>query len=140
MDETATQGAPVAHLHVADLRSEFGQERAFVAEQRGSFNVVVGRHRADGYVAAGRANVIEIGDAADVDNGLRLCQAQFHRRHQAVPAGQDFGVRAMQFQERNRFLECCGAQIVERGGNHGSEVAGLWYCPAVCATGRFVFM
>jgi hypothetical protein len=49
--------------------------------------------------------MVEIGDAADVDNDLRLSQTQFHGRQKTVPAGQHFSVGAMQFEQRGRFVD-----------------------------------
>ena len=118
VDEAAAERSPVAHLDVADVRSQLGQQRTSISKQRRGFDVVVRRHGADGDVPVCFADVIEIGDPPEVDDRLGLGQPQFHRRNQAVAAGEQLRVVTVLREKLDRLVDRRWTEIFELSGIH----------------------
>ena len=78
----------------------------------------MGRQSAEHDPVALATDEPEIREPSDVDDHLRLCEAELHRRQQAVAAGQELRVIAVPGEQSQRFVERRGPDVVERGGNH----------------------
>src|SRR5690348_682017 len=74
--------------------------------------------RADVQLASLLLDVVELLDAVDVDERLRLRQAQSHERDQAVPACQHLGVLAELLEQLRRLIHGGGTGVFESGWNH----------------------
>src|SRR5579863_886191 len=114
MSEASADGSAIADLHVANLRSSFGQKRAFFAEKLGGGDLRMSGESADGDVVSVFADVIEAAEMADVDDVTRRSEAELHQRKQAVAAGEDFGFVTVAPQEAQRLVERFGSLIFER--------------------------
>ena len=71
------------------------------------------RHRANYNFLVLLANTAQIGDAAEIDQRVRPRQAQFHRRQQSVPAGDEARLSVARDQAA-RLVEALRAAIPER--------------------------
>jgi hypothetical protein len=89
----------VTHLGVADLAGRVGQDRALALEQLREVRFFHGGQGADSDVVAAVADVVQVADAADVDQHRRGGQPQPHQRQQRVPAGQQLGFLAVLAEE-----------------------------------------
>ena len=68
------------------------QQRLALAHERRSLDRPLGRHGADGEPAVRLADVVEVGDPAEVEQQLRTREPHVEQRHQALAAGQDLGL------------------------------------------------
>src|SRR5258708_1096866 len=85
---------------------------------------------------AGHRDVAEAARAVDVDQGLRLREPELHHRDQAVPSGQDAGLRAEPGQQRDRVRDAGGPLVLHvRRNLHAAlprataRVTSLRSCP-----------
>src|SRR2546421_5741056 len=118
MRRGAADGAPIPYLGIADLGCGARQQRQLLLEQVGELDVVMAGQRADRDMAILFADVIEVADAADVDQEGRRGEAQLHERDEAMPAGEDLRLLAVLDQLCNRFRKCAGDDVIECGWNH----------------------
>ena len=93
--DRSADGAPVAHLGIADLPGDVGQQRHVTLQHLADLEVPVAGQGADDHPVAVLADVGQIGQPADVDQHRRRRQAQLHQRQQRVAAGQQLGVFAV---------------------------------------------
>src|SRR5437773_2354440 len=112
MHQTATERPAITDLDVAYVHCDFGQERTTAAEKIRTFDIVVRRHRADRDVVVLLADVAEISDPADVDDGLGLREPEFHGGNEAVSACKDFRVFALAKQSYG-FIEASRPMIIK---------------------------
>src|SRR5438132_11047250 len=63
-----------------------------MAYQRRALDIAMARERANHQAAILLAYVSEIGQAIDIHQVLRLCQAHIEQRDKALPTGKHFGV------------------------------------------------
>ena len=56
--------------------------------------------------------------AVQIDQELRLREAETHGGDQAVAAGERFGLLAEALQKRQRFVHACRCVVLERSGDH----------------------
>ena len=92
MRQAASDRSLVSHLHVADVRRAFRQQRTNILQQVRRFNLIMCRHRADANLTVFLTNVREVFEATYVDEHRRHRQTEFHRRNQTVSAGENLGV------------------------------------------------
>ncbi len=69
--DRATDGAPVAHLRVADLAGHVGQQRHVMLQHLADLEVAVAGQGADGHPIAVLPDVGQVGQPADVDQHRR---------------------------------------------------------------------
>ena len=121
MRHRAADGAQIADLDVADVRDGV----AGPLELRLRHDLGVGRHRPDLRSAVLRvARADEAGDAPDVHEGGRPCEAQLHERQQALAAGDD--LRAGLAGGLRRLLDRAGSDVVECGRDHAWPPFAAW--------------
>ncbi len=65
-------------------------------------------------------DIVEAGDAVDIDQNRRPQQAEIEHRHKALPAGKNLRVAAGRGQGRDRHVDTGGGDIVESGRLHRS--------------------
>src|SRR5262249_34108536 len=101
-------------------------------------DVVVAGERADREVAAVVADVAELAEPADVDQGLRHRQPQLHQREQRVPAGQE--LRLLTAGRQVQGVVHGGGPLVGEGhGDHQARLslaAVAWFSLAAASTAR----
>ena len=68
--------------------------------------------------AVALVDAVQVRNAADVDQHLRLAQAQLHQRHEAVAAGDELAALAGRRQLRQRIVERGGARVFECRRDH----------------------
>src|SRR5437773_8760026 len=78
----------------------------------------MGRHRTDREPPVRFANVTEVRDAAQIDDGFRPGQPQLHRGNQTVAAGEQFRVLTVLCEELHRFVERRRTEVFEWSGIH----------------------
>ena len=103
--DTAAQRAPVADLGVANACGGLGHGRAPGLQDGRRRDVVVYGRGTDDDPAISLVDALQVGKMADVDQRLRLAQAQLHQRHQAVSAGDELAAFARRRQLRQRIVE-----------------------------------
>ena len=81
-------------------------------------DVTVAGKRPDPEVTACLLDVVEVGNAVDVDDGRGVGEAQFHEGDQAHPPGQHLGLLAVVRHHLAGFLEGSGGFVVKAGGIH----------------------
>src|SRR6185437_2597081 len=118
MDETSTDGAFVADLHIAEMAGGFWQQRTGAAQNIGGLNLKMRGHGADADLAALFFYIREVFDAAEIDEHFGLHKAQLHGGKQAVAAGQDFGVIFVLAQERDCVIEGFGGDVIKTCWDH----------------------
>ena len=105
--QAAAYRAAVANLTVADLASQVGQRGDRSGESGVRGHRSVGAHRADLDHSARHRDVVQAGDAGQVDQRLGRGQAEFHRREQRLAAGNQLGTigagSARGFSQRRGF-------------------------------------
>src|SRR5262249_40085448 len=80
--------------------------------------LVLRRHRADDDVSAIGANALKIGNAGEVDQMRRSCEAELHHGDEAVPAGEGARVLAKLIEQPDGFSDRCRTMVGERSGYH----------------------
>jgi hypothetical protein len=85
--------------------------------------------RADPQAALILLEVVEPGDPVDVDERLGRRETELHQGNQALATGENFGGVTSLAQERERFLERPGRQVLEAGGVHQLLLSGGWLGP-----------
>src|SRR5438093_12925350 len=73
------------------------------------------RHRADGNLAVGLPDVIQIRDAGQIDQDFRLREPKLHRRYETMAAGENFRIVV---EQPHGFVESARPVIIECSGNH----------------------
>jgi hypothetical protein len=103
--QRAHQGAAVADDRVGDERCRRGHRGLPVGEEVGVLEVDVPAQGADPDRAVGVDAVVgEPGQPVDVDEQVRVREAQLEHRHQALPAGEHLAVRAAG-EQRERLVQ-----------------------------------
>ena len=82
VDERAAEGAAVAHLRVAHLAGGVRQQRQLGRQQAGARHLVMTGQGANGDMAARIADVVQLGQPADVDQDLGDREPQLHQGQQ----------------------------------------------------------
>ncbi len=95
MGQGATEGAPVAHLGIANLVGGIGEQRDLLFQQRRRLEVVVTRQGADGDLIATLLDVRKTGNPADVDEHRRGGKPQLHQWQERMAAGNQLGLVAV---------------------------------------------
>ena len=72
MSDTAADGAAIAHLYVGDCGCRLWQQRTFLFQQVGIFDLRMGDQGADDQVIAFFGNRVETRNAADVEEISRF--------------------------------------------------------------------
>ena len=137
--QRAADRAAVPDLRVADLAGGVREQRQLAGQHVGGGDVVVAGERADREVAAVVADVAELAEPADVDQGLRHRQPQLHQREQRVPAGQELRVFAALGRQVQGLVHGGGPLVGEGHGNHQaclSLAAAAWSSLAAARTAR----
>ena len=116
--QTAADGAAVAHLRIADRLGALGHHWTPLVQQRRGGDLVVHGAGADHDLAVALADAGEVGDAADVDEELRLAEPQLHQRHQAVAAGDELAGAAGGRDPGQCVVDRGRAYVVECRRNH----------------------
>ena len=80
------------------------------------------RQRAYPQGVAGYGNAAQFGKLTDIDDPLRRDQAQVHRRHQALAAGQEFRLVAVGDQHLQGVGHAGGAGVAESRGLHACDL------------------
>jgi hypothetical protein len=114
----AAQRAAVADLGVAHLCGDVGKDAAVRPYERVPYHRGMRGGCADDDAVPVVADALQRLEASDVDERGRGCQAQFHQREQAVPAGEDLGVLTVLRQRGDCLLDGAGPDVHERGGDH----------------------
>ncbi len=115
--------APVPDLGVADLPGGVGEQRQVAAEQAGRGQVGVSAQRAHRDMTAVVADVAEVTEPADVDQGLRHGQAQLHQREQRMPAGQELRAVAALGRQLKSLIQGGGPLIGKGCGDQPSRLS-----------------
>ena len=123
--KAAADGAHVAHLRIGHRGRRLGQHGRPRRHQVRRLKLGVGGHRAYGKAAVLFANVGHVAYSAQVDDNLRLGQAQLHQRNEAVAAGQQLGVLTVLFQQFDRLGDRRGGEVLEGAGNHLHLLSGV---------------
>src|SRR5882724_11316478 len=108
----------VAHGGVADHGRGLRHDRAFALQHLRGLYLPVGGHRPERDRAAGLLDAGEPTHLAQVDEMLRLGEAQLHHRDQAVTTREDLGVVELAEQLQG-LRDAGGGVILERGWVHG---------------------
>jgi hypothetical protein len=114
------------------MRRGLGQQGTLFEQEFRRLDLLVRLHRADGDAAAGLANGIQVRDPRDVDHDLRAREAQLHRGDQAVAAREHLGVVAVTHEQRQRFIDRRGADVV--------EICGIHIVPGPAEAGRHIML
>jgi len=113
--QRAAERPAVAHDRVGDHLLGVAEERVVLGDQLGLQQVDVPRQRPDPDLAFLLADVGELVELVDVDQVLRVGQAELHHRQQAVTARDDARLGAEPLERFDRalharrtlILECC---------------------------------
>src|SRR5687767_4547817 len=127
MRQAAAERAAIAHLWIADLCRRVRDDRATPVEQGGRRHVVVHGAGADLELPIVLLDAGEPRDARDVDERLRLTQAQLHQGDLAVPAGKKLRAALASRQLRYRSIQRSGTVVLECGRDHAWPP-----CPEPC--------
>src|SRR5437867_1729684 len=80
--------------------------------------MVMGSERTDCDLSVPLADKAQITKPADVHHNLWLREPELHRRDQTVASSEHFRVLAMLCKKAESFVQRCGPNIVECGGDH----------------------
>src|SRR5438093_1855930 len=116
--QRAADRSLVAHGGVADHGRGLRHDRAFALQHLRGLYLPVGGHRPERDRAAGLLDAGEPTHLAQVDEMLRLGEAQLHHRDQAVTTRQDRGVVELAEQLQG-LRDAGGGVLLERGWVHG---------------------
>jgi hypothetical protein len=116
--EIAADRRAVSHQRIGDQRNRVGKNRIGRADQLGALERGLARGAADAHEAAVLLDVLEAGDAADVDEMLEGAEAQLQHRQQAHAAGENFRLLAVAREQADRFIERTRTVVVECRWNH----------------------
>ncbi len=118
MRQAASDGPAVADLRMGDKGDGFGQE----GRRRGHARVVLERslagHGAEMEAVGLAADFIQAGDPIEVDEQGRLRDAEVHRRHETLAAGQVLGLRSALPGGVQRLFQGPRDDVVERRRLH----------------------
>ena len=114
----AANRAAVTDGRVADLGRRVRERRAVLAERRRRSEIGVRRERADAHEPALHRDPLELGDAADVDDGRWRRQPELEQWDEAMTSGQQLRA-GMLLEERAGFRNRARAVVVEICGEHG---------------------
>ena len=142
----ATDGAHVAHLHVADRGCGLSEQGTFLAQQGGALDFVMRSCSADVQLAASFANVVQVLQRAQVYQMLGHGKPQLHHGDEAHAAGERLGPAREQMQsfiERFRsgvfkFLSdhVGGSSQVPRLSSFSRAVSRFFLVSAACQCGE----
>jgi hypothetical protein len=119
MGDAAAERAAGADRIMRDVADDIGQEAAERAVLDRLLKHHVADTRPDAELAVLDCEAVEFGHAVDVDQMARTCQAEGHRRHQALPTGEHPAVVIGEFRQQiQRFVDGFGSVIVEGSGLH----------------------
>ena len=91
-------------------------------DERFALKRAIARHGADAHHAVDALHARKLAQRVEVDQYRRLHQAEIHRRHQALAAGEEARVLAVLRLRGERLLDRMGRYVAERGGLH----RGVW--------------
>ncbi len=117
MAKAAADRAAVSRLPVSDRKDGLRQQRQAPLDQLRKLDRALRRHRADRQLAALLANVGQTLDPVEVDQVIRIGNAQVEHRHQRLATGENPGV--VEFpQVAERFAERSRQVVLERWRLH----------------------
>ena len=116
--EAAPDRSEVAHLNVADGSRCFRQHGRFRADLRRRLDRPVGCERPDAEYRTGIRDVAQAVDASQVDQVGRRDQTQLQQRQQAVPPGEQLGIR-QRGQQAHGLRHRRGCMVFELSRDHG---------------------
>jgi hypothetical protein len=116
--EVAAHRRQVAHQWIGDHRHGVREQRVLAVNQLGALEVRLTGAATDRQPAAFFLDVLEAGDAADVNQVAGAGQPQLEQRQQALAAGQHLGVVAVPGEQSQRLLQRPRRVIVKGCGNH----------------------
>ncbi len=105
--ERPADRAPVAHERVGDDPLGLGEDAVVLGQQRRVEHGGMARHRPDSDLVAVELDVVEVGQAVDVDERLGAGQPELHHRQQAVASRQQPSVRSVAGEQRDRPRRRC---------------------------------
>ena len=115
MRNTAANSAAVADLIMRHVRYG-GDEQGMRSRQTDVILYVAPAHHcAETNAVVGDLDLLEVGNFSQVDQQARERHSKGHHRHQALAAGQGFGLPVVGGEERNGFGQRCRTGIGERG-------------------------
>ncbi len=116
--DRSADGAAVADLVVADLAGGLGQQTTLALDVVVDLNIAVAGQRANSQMIARVTDVLEVVQAADIDQVGGRCKAKPHERDQRVATGKQFGLVAVFGERGDCLVGRTGSDVVERSGNH----------------------
>ena len=116
MSKRAGKCALGPYLRIANFVRRLGQHRRPLVDLVRVLDLAIGGHRADGELAIFTAHVRQARDASEIDQQFRLREPQLHQWQQAMPTGQNFGVRI--FEQVERLFQAARRGVCELGREH----------------------
>ena len=124
MREAAADGSPVADRGMRDMGDRFRQQRRVRGDfgdfRRSTWRVSAPMRR----VPSRDRNAAQLSEFADIDDQFRRNQAQIHRRHQALAAGQHLGPVPVRGEQLQRVRNAGCACVAESRGFHCRDLPG----------------
>ena len=125
MDQAAANGAPVAHGTIGDRAGDCGQGAIGGIWHPAVLDVRVGDAGADQKTIVLGLDAQQIGHRCDVDQEVRLCQAEIEHRSERLAAGQKLHRKVLALQKCDRIGQSRRPRIIESCGLHAASLA-LW--------------
>ena len=107
---------PVAHDRVGDHPLGLTEDRVVLVGDSGFEQLAMPGHGADADLVALDTHIGEV-EIVDVDQVLGSGESQLHHRQQAVPPGNEPGLRAQPIQQRDGVVDAGRALVLERRWN-----------------------
>ena len=127
MGKAATQRALVADRRVGNMGDGRHQQRRMARDVARSRDLDMPRQRANSQGVAGHGDALQFSDLSDIDDQFGRDQPQIHRWHQALAAGEHFGLVAVGGEQLQSILNARCACIAESRGLHAYDLlGGVW--------------
>src|SRR5215472_13551504 len=115
--DVATDGGPVSHDRIGYPSRGIEQDRVTVTDEARVIQFCLAGQGTDTQYAVGFLDVVQFGDAIDINQDRWPGQAETQEGNEALATCQDFGIVAMLIQEGDGLGNTASCHIIEGGRN-----------------------